>query len=151
MFKKEVKCCECGFLSLSGHEDILLTWIKKEGLQRTLAGMEISEKLGLFGLTEIKHVARGKITNGTLNPVELTCARSVWTMYDIREMPKNQALRFLCMERKCPFFFPYHPGYKPKEHLELQRDAAQRQFLIKVSAISASVGAGIATLANLVW
>lgn len=151
MPKKKVKCYDCGFLSLHGSEDSLLESGKEQGLRSVLIGMEIAEKLDLIGLAEIKTAGRGKIINGTINPVELTCARNVWTRRDIREMSKNQALGFLCMERKCPFFFPYHPSYKPREHLELQREFAQRQFLIKVSVISACVGAGIATLVNLVW
>jgi len=146
MFKKQVKCRECGFLSLSGAEDIAMSSPKNR-----LEVMQLYKEVGMIGLLEVKQKARERIKEGITNPVELTCARNIWTKYDMREMVAIEAVESLNDKRTCPYYFKYTPGYKPREHLELQRERTQRRFLIMVSILSAAVGAGIATLANWVW
>jgi len=146
MFKKQVKCSECGFLSLSGAEDIAMSSPKNR-----LEVMELYRAADMIGLLEVKRKARGKIKEGIINPVELSCARNIWTKYDMREMIAIEAVESLNNERTCLYYHKYTPGYKPREHLELQRERTQRRFLIIVSLLSAAVGAAIATLVNLIW
>lgn len=146
MFKKQVKCSECGFLALSGAEDVLEGSVKDR-----LGQLQLFKEVGMVGLLEIRQKAREKLRSADTNPVELNCSRYIWSRYDIRNMPHNQALDFIRSQRLCPYYFKYIPGYTPREHLELQRERNQRRFLIIVSLLSAAVGAGIATLVNLVW
>lgn len=146
MFRKHVKCSECGFLALSGAEDVLTGNVKDR-----LDQLQLFKEVGMLGLLEIKQKAREKLRSEDTNPVELNCSRYVWSRYDIRNMPHNQALDFIKSQRLCLYYFKYIPGYTPREHLELQRERTQRRFLIVVSLLSAAVGAAIATLANLVW
>ena len=146
MFKKQVKCSLCGFLALSGAEDVLTGSVRDK-----LDQLQLFKEAGMVGLLEIKQKARDKLRNEDINPVELNCSRYVWSRYDIRNMPYNQALDFIRSQRLCPYYFEYIPGYTPREHLELQRERTQRRFLIMVSILSAAVGAAIATLVNLIW
>jgi hypothetical protein len=146
MFKKQVKCSECGFLSLSGAEDIAMS-----SPNNRLQVMQLYKEAGMTGLLEVKQKARERIKEGITNPVELSCARNMWTKYDMREMVAIEAVRSLNSKRTCPYYFKYMPGYKPREHLELQRERDQRRFLIIVSLLSAAVGGVIATLVNLIW
>ena len=146
MFKRQVKCSECGFLALSGAEDVLTGSVRDR-----LDQLQLFKEAGMVGLLEIKQKARDKLRNEDTNPVELNCSRYVWSRYDIRNMPHNQALDFIRSQRLCPYYFEYIPGFMPREHLELQRERTQRRFLIMVSILSAAVGAAIATLVNLIW
>lgn len=146
MFRKQVKCTECGFLALSGAEDMLVGNVKDR-----LDQLQLFKEVGMVGLLEIRQKAREKLRSADTNPVELNCSRYVWSRYDIRNMPHNQALDFIRSQRLCPYYFKYIPGYTPGGHLELQRETRQRRFLIAVSVLSAAVGAGIATLVNLLW
>jgi len=146
MFKKQVKCSDCGFLSLSGAEDIAMNSPKNR-----LEVMQLYKEAGMIGLLEVKQKARERIKEGITNPVELSCARNIWTKYDMRKMIPIEAVESLNYERTCLYYFRYTPGYKPGEHLELQRERTQRRFLIIVGLLSATVGAAIATLANLIW
>lgn len=52
--------------------------------------------------------------------------------------------------RACRYYFRYNPGYPPKQHLELLRDAEYRAFLVKVSLLSATMGASVGALLTLV-
>ena len=71
-----------------------------------------------------------------------------WTAQDrISEGFKDALMR----PHDCKFYTEYSPGYKPEPHLELQKSKEQHRFLLITSLVSAAVGAGIATLANLVW
>ena len=146
MFKKQVKCSECGFLSLSGAEDIVISTPKNR-----LEAMQIFKEIGMIGLQEVQQQAREHINAGTINPVELSCARNMWTKYDMRKMIPIEAVRNLNHKRRCLYYLKYMPGYKPSEHLELQRERDQRRFLIIVSLLSAAVGGAIATAANAIW
>ena len=146
MFKKQVKCSDCGFLSLSGAEDIAINSPKNR-----LEVMQLYKEVSMIGLIEVKQKARERIKERITNPVELSCARNIWTKYDMRKMVTIDAVESLNSKRTCPYYFKYTPGYKPRKHLELQRAKNQRRFLIIVSLLSATVGAVIATLANWVW
>jgi hypothetical protein len=146
MFKKQVKCSDCGFLSLSGAEDIAIS-----SPRNRLEVMQLYKEVGMIGLLEVKQKARHRIKEGITNPVELSCARNIWNKYDMSEMVAIEAVESLNRRRTCPYYFEYTPGYKPTEHLELQRERTQRRFLIIVSILSAAIGAVIATLANLIW
>jgi len=146
MFKKQVKCFNCGFLSVVGAEDVF-----EPSGKDPVAQLQLFRELGLIGMLELKQAGREEIAKGTLSPRLLACARNIWSKYDLRGQSKPNAFKVLTLERKCLYFFPYNPGYTPKEHLELQREREQRRFLIIVSVISAAVGAAIATLANVVW
>ena len=146
MFKSQVKCSDCGFLSLSGAEDIAMSSPKNR-----LEVMQLYKEVGMIGLLEVKQKARERIKERTINPVELSCARNMWTKYDTRKMISIEAIESLNQKRTCIYYLKYTPGYKPREHLELQRERNYRRFLVIVSLLSAAVGAAIATLVNLVW
>lgn len=144
MPKKQVKCSDCGFLALSGAEDVLTGSVKDR-----LDQLQLFKEVGMIGFLEIKQKAREKLRNEDTNPVELNCSRYVWSRYDIRNMSHNKALDFIRSKRFCPYYFRYIPGYTPREHLELQKERNQRRFFIIVTLLSAAVGAGIATIVNI--
>lgn len=145
MPRKQVRCCDCGFLSLSGAEDIIIN-----SARDSLEQLQLFKELGMIGLQEVKQKARDQISDGVTNPAELSCARSVWSKYDMRKEPAAIAVEHLNSRHTCPYYFKYVPGYTPREHLELQREHNYHKLLLKVSLISAAVGAGIATLVNIV-
>jgi hypothetical protein len=118
MFKKQVKCSDCGFLSLSGAEDIALS-----SPTNRLEVMQLYKEVDMIGLQEVKQKARERIKEGITNPVELSCARNIWTKYDMREMVAIVAVESLNNKRACLYYSKYTPGYKPREHLELQRES----------------------------
>lgn len=129
-----------------GAEDIFEPSVKDP-----LTQLQLFRELGLTGMLELKQIAREEVANGTLSSRLLGCARNIWSKYELREQTEPDALAFITSERKCLCFFPYNPGYTPKEHLELQQGSKQRRFLIIVSIVSAAVGAAIATAVNLIW
>lgn len=138
MFKKQAKCCDCGFLAITPPEEI-----------------SVAKPMALNDMpyyNEFTQMGRGRLKDGAhLNPYLLTCTRHVWSGSLIKKKRKANVLNDLSSARKCLFFFPYSPGYEPHQHLELQRERTQHRILLIASLLSAGVGAGIATLVNLLW
>jgi len=134
MRKKQARCRDCGFL----------------GVQYLFEGCYSDVK-------EVNPQVRLDIHSWIISlDAALSCARrqeyEMVGQQDSMLSDRTPAmLKNIDVPRNCSYFFPYSPGYIPGQHLELQRERDQRNFLIKVSAISAVVGAGIATLVNLVW
>ena len=134
MFKKQVKCAECGFLGtlVLGLDDVV-RWQEIHPEQRS-------------DLLEIYKDA----------PLHIGCMRGQDHLIAGAPQPgkpinREKLLRNSYEPRKCVYFYHYNPGYTPNQHLELLRERTQRRFLIIVTILSAAVGAGIATLVNLVW
>jgi hypothetical protein len=143
MFRKQVKCCNCGFLAL--YEEMLS--IEEE--PRTLEDLKYLKELEIFGYHECTQRGRDRIANGTHADLSiLTCTRRVWSSYELRTKKKREALDFLNSKRKCPYFFPYTPSYSPAEHRELQREAKTRSLLIKGMLLAAVIGAVAAIVAQ---
>ncbi len=147
MFKKQVKCSDCGFLAIKGFEEFI-----QPGATNALKMLQIFNYYGSIGFQECPMEGRKKITDGTHKALgSLTCARELWYFYPENRKDNSYLLNVLTSERKCCYFFSYHPGYHPAEHKDLERERAHRKFLVFVSLLSAAVGAAIATLVNLVW
>ncbi|MFC1918612.1 hypothetical protein ACFLWW_01375 [Chloroflexota bacterium] len=146
MFKKQVKCSECGFLALF----LGFSPVPNYSSPQLLEMLQHSEGRQLFAPQECPQQVRGEITNGKLQDTRsFRCIRNVWTGFMGKNViPKEDMLESLNSERYCPYFFSYIPGYIPSQHLELQRERSNRRFLIKVSLLSAVVGAVIALIAN---
>ena len=136
MFKKQVKCIECGFLGLNsirGFQDPVL--VMDEILPQNRINLAESYK-----------------------EIELPVGCSRGQDHIIAASPplgkaghQEKILQNVYLDRKCMYYYPYNPGYTPEQHLELLRERTQRKFLIIVSVLSATVGAAIATIVNLVW
>ena len=90
MFRKHVKCSECGFLSVVGAED-MFPFAEGDVFKQ----LQIVKDLNLIGFQELRQAGREEIVNGTLSPNLLACARNIWSKYDLRNQPRNDALRFL--------------------------------------------------------
>ena len=82
------------------------------------------------------------------NPSMLTCTRNVWSRSDLTDKSKRAVFQFLTSSRKCPYFFPYNPGYSPVEHRELQREAKNQRLLIIGMLLAALIGAVAAIVAQ---
>lgn len=137
MFRKEVKCCNCGFLATTG-----LQWYSLE-MFRTL------KELGLVGEIEVEQTGRDGIARGTFETAKLlTCVKRVWASLDMKQKSTNEIFNNLNVNRKCPYFFPYHPGFSPTEHKELQREAKTHKLLTRNMLLAGAIGAGAAILAQ---
>jgi len=109
------------------------------------------KELDMLSPAECTQVGRDNIANGTHpNPFDTICARHVWDSSDLKAKQKDEALKFLSSERKCPYFFPYNPGYSPAEHRELQREAKTHMLLIKGMILAALIGAVAAIAAQII-
>jgi Zn ribbon nucleic-acid-binding protein len=138
MFRKWVECSNCGFLALSRPEPELLQELR------------LWKELDLIGPMECVQGGRNRINDGThAAPEMLTCIRHVWSS-DIEDNRKAEIFNNLNSNRKCPYFFPYHPGYSPVEHKELQREARSQGILIIGMLLAAFIGAGAAILAGFI-
>jgi len=130
MFRKLVRCSDCGFLGCrfsSQDED-----------------------------EECEPKMRTRIINEGAHPGArwLNCTRGIWSELNSdfmkdkgSERPKG-TVAFVKTLRKCPYFFTYHPGYLPTEHRELQREAKTYRLLTRNMLLSAAIGAGAAILAQ---
>lgn len=142
MARRQVKCCNCGFLALSASTGHWAT---------TLEEVKLFKELGLYGILECTQQGRDPIANRTHSDLSiLRCTRHVWSYSDFKGKSKDAIFQFLNSERGCPYFFPYNPGYSPIEHRELQREAKTQRFLIKGMILAALIGAGAAIAAQLV-
>ena len=137
MFKKQVKCSECGFLGVH---------------YRLYAGSpDYSEIQGLSPQSRLDVQQWLQNQNATLG-----CFREQEYMITGVTSPidgiNSAYLRDAIDDtRICKHFERFRPGYNFRQHLEVQKERDQRRFLITVSLLSAAVGAAIATLVNLVW
>lgn len=145
MFRKQIKCYNCGFLAL--HEAIPPIPMPL----RTLEDFKSLKELGLYGSHECTQRGRDRIAEGKhSDPSILTCTRQVWSYSDFKDKPADAVFQFLNSGRKCPYFFPYNPGYSPIEHRELQREAKTHMLLIKGMILAALIGAVAAIVAQLI-
>lgn len=131
MFKKQVKCSECGFLGIQYELDKSLELPVSSRIR--IPQWSAEDTPPGFGCLR----GQDYLIAGTTSPDERHTAK------DMRDN--------IGRPRRCVYYFPYNPGYTPNQHLELQRERGQRRFLIIVSLLSAAVGAGIATVVNLIW
>lgn len=137
MFKKQVKCSDCGFLGVhyreftgaSTYSDIQP--LSPQTRLNTLLWLQNQNAiLGCF--REQEHLLVGETSlTGEIDPTAV-----------------KQAID---ESRICKYFEQFRPGYNFRQHLEVQKERDQRRFLIIVSVLSAAVGAAIATLVNLLW
>jgi len=140
MFRKQVNCCNCGFLALCESMPHL-----------SLEDVKLFKELDLFGYHECTQRGRDAIADGTHAVLSLlTCTRNVWSYSDFRKKPADTVFQLLNSERKCPYFFPYNPGYSPAEHRELRREAKTQALLIKGMILAALIGAVAAIAAQLI-
>ena len=136
MLGRKVRCCDCGFLGYHRTDDVSrVPSDPKELSARVRADIHAWLEAAVAGVFPVclrgqEHAVAG------LSPLDYLGAKS-----DFRVKVAEPV--------RCRYYYPYNPGYTPKQHLELQRERDQRQFLIKVSLLSAAIGAGIATLVNL--
>ena len=134
MFKKQIKCSECGFLGiLEIGPDNVLRWQEIQPQQR----------VDIFGAYK------------DTGP-RITCMRGQEQLIASDSSPGkpgwwDQVLQSYNDHRKCVYFYPYNPSYTSNQHLELLIERNQRRFLILVSIVSAAVGAGVATLITLLF
>jgi len=137
MVGKKVKCCDCGFLGVRGRTHELADTFGD------IRELPARARLGVFQWLESLHVdayldcfrGQGHIVAGETSPR--------WGVA-ISHFHKG-----VTQPRRCRYYYHYDPGYTPSQHLDLQRERDQRRFLIIVSLLSATIGAGIATLVNL--
>lgn len=108
-----------------------------------------AKELGFYGIQECTQRGRDQIVESKhSNPDILTCARHVWSRFDFKDKPKDDFFQSLNSNRKCPYFFPYNPGYSPIEHRELQREAKNQRLLIIGMLLAALIGAVAAIIAQ---
>jgi len=134
MFKKQVKCSECGFLGIPemGPDNV---WRWQE--------IQPQRRVDIF---------RAYKDTGPC----ITCMRGQEQLIASDSSPGepgwwDKILQSYNDYRNCIYFYPYNPGYTPNQHLELLIVRNQRRFLIPVSIVSAAVGAGVATAANFIF
>ena len=140
MSKKQVKCRDCGFLTI---------YAVKRTKPIKLAQASYLGQAGLLGGIELIEEGRRKIADGIHFDVsKLGCAKSKWTELDPGDI--DAAFAFLKLERDCTQFFPYHPGYSPGEHKELERDERAQTTLRKGMLLAAAIGAGATLITALV-
>ena len=90
MLRKQVKCCDCGYLAL--HEAIPPIPMEL----RTLEDLKTLRELGLYGSHECTQRGREHIADGTHSaPSTLTCTRYVWSGSDFKDKPKEAKDRAL--------------------------------------------------------
>ncbi|MCJ7575167.1 MAG: hypothetical protein MUO80_00515 [Dehalococcoidia bacterium] len=94
---------------------------------------------------------RDEMAQRTLSdPDILDCTRHVWSGSSFRDKPEDTVFQTLNSSRKCPYFFPYNPGYSPAEHRELQREAKNQRLLMIGMLLAALIGAAAAIVAQLI-
>jgi hypothetical protein len=137
VLKKQVICRNCGFLATTG----LQTYSPEK--------FKLWKELGLAGEVEVEKIGRDMIANSTFGTPELlTCVKRVWASLDMRQKSIDEIFNNLNVNRRCLYFFSYHPGYSPSEHRELQREAKTHRLLTRNMLLAATIGAGAAILAQ---
>ena len=117
-------------------------------LVKTIQDYKAAKELGLYS-SECTQQGRDQIAESKhLDPSILICARHVWSASNFKDKPEDVFFQFLNSNRKCPYFFPYHPGYSPIEHRELQRDAKNQRLLVIGMLLAALIGAVAAIVAQ---
>lgn len=142
MFRKQVKCNNCGFLGR--HKGIPL-----ELSPKTLEESKLMKDLGWIGMGEVTQRQRNQMAAGNYedrieSSYTVFCTRHVWSEWDFgkEEEEIEKALdRELFSNRKCRLFFAYEASYSPTEHKELQREAKTQGLLIKGMILAAVIGA----------
>jgi hypothetical protein len=148
MCGKQVKCCNCGFLVQAGEKPSSLGL----GDMTALEHLQLLKEFGLHDYYECTHRVRDEIARGKhLIPSILACTRHEWSYSDFKDKPKDGIFQFLNSRRKCPYFFPYNPGYSAAEHLELQREAKTHKLLTRNMLWAAAIGALAAIIIQLIF
>lgn len=124
MFKKQVKCSECGYLGVYG------------GRRPSL---------------EISPRDRSDLSSHAPVHFMITCLRGqnylIAGITSPGESITHEALQDgSSLPRYCKYYHRYNPGYTPEQHLELQREAKTRRTLILGMILAAVVGAIIGAL-----
>lgn len=157
MFKKQVKCLDCGFL---GTHDAMPTdmpfFEAPPSLDERLKRRKLLKDLGMLEPHECtqqqrNHIAAGNYEDRIQSPFTLLCTRRVWNEWDLGEEAEEieEALaRVLHSDRKCRLFQRYEAGYSPTEHKELQREDRNRRILLVGMLLAALIGAGAAIIAQ---
>ena len=145
MFRKQVKCCSCGFLALHESLPSIPVYLK------TIQDFKAARELGFYSSRECTQRGRDHVADGTHSaPSTLTCTRNVWSYSDFKDRPKEAIFEVLNSKRKCPFFFKYSPSYSPAEHRELQRESKTQNLLIVGMLLAALIGAAAAIVAQFI-
>ena len=127
MFKKQVKCSECGFLGGQTGESSELLPYDRTDLKKFLSSQLYVEC----------YRGQDHVIAGVPKPNE--------------PISQENLIKHSHINRRCSYYFPYNPGHAPEQHLELLKERTQRRFLILASLLSAAVGAAIATIVNIIW
>ena len=125
MFKKQVKCVNCGFLGVYG------------GSSRP--NLEISPR------------DRSDLSLHATVHFMITCLRGqnylIAGITSPGESITHKALQDgSSLTRYCKYYHRYNPGYTPEQHLELQREAKTQSLLIRGMILAAVIGAIIGAL-----
>ena len=133
---KQVKCSCCGFLGVCYRESELSDSFSD--IQEMLAQTRLDVGKWLKSQDAMLSCFRGQdyILVGVTSPTG--------------GIPVSDLHKAVDRPRHCRYYHAYTPGYTPREHLDLQKDKEQRQFLILVTIISAAVGAIVGALATLI-
>ena len=144
MFRKKVKCFNCGFLALRGE-------MPRFNEPTLLEQIRLLKELELLGYQECTQRGRDAIAKGThADPSIFTCTRHVWSFYDFKDKQWDAVFQFINSKRKCPYHFPYNSGYSPIEHQELQREAKTHRLLFIGMLSAAAIGAVAAVVSQLI-
>ncbi len=143
MFKKQVKCIDCGFL---GREE----GMPFQEYPRTLEQLKLMIDLGRLGEHEVKQPQRNQMAAGNYedrikSSYAVFCTRHVWSERDFGKGDLDEIGKALGTElsscRKCRLFFAYEAGCSPTEHKELQREAKTQRLLIRGMILASAIGA----------
>ena len=117
---QQVKCIDCGFLSL-----------------------------GEFEVNKVDRILLHCDGSAGCPPIDaLICHKSLWVDEALsREGPEN-IFNFLKQKQPCEFYFKYHPGYSPEAHKELEQRHLDRRFKLKNNIIGLFIGSVFTQLIN---
>jgi len=134
MLKRRTKCCNCGFLGVHHRLDELSESFSDA--QRLSAQARLDVPKWLKTQDAMLSCYRGL-------EYSLMGMTSPDTGYGISDFHKA-----IVEPRRCKFYYPYDPGYTPRQHLELQREAKTQRLLLIGMLSAALIGALAAILAQ---
>lgn len=135
MARKEVRCVDCGFLSLMPPEEV------RHAPDLKLDFYGECTKFGREAVIQRRHK----------NLQWFTCRRLQWETDFPKNLTPAQISKIIRQERQCLYFIPYQPSYTPDEHRELRREKANQRTLLRATILGAAIGASAAILAQLIW
>ena len=149
---RKVSCLNCGYLCFEIAENVFVGESHPFGISGTAIPHYHSKTLEI----EISLQERQNYANWRERQANAICYRQLPYVESKKKWTPHSRISkdfkdILTRAHDCKFYTAYAPGYKPEQHLEIQRSRERRRFLLFTSLISAAVGAGIALLANMVY